>query len=77
MIRTNDVAKLLSNLQGVKNGFEKKKESLQDVYDSRLQAWQESDKGEEMINNIASLQEIVSKLFEVCCNVEDLFEPKF
>ena len=25
MIRTNDVAKLLSNLQGVKNGFEKKK----------------------------------------------------
>ena len=77
MIRTNDVAKLLSNLQGVKNGFEKKKESLQETYDGRLQPWQESDKGEEMINNIASLQDIVSKIQEVCFNVEDLFEPKF
>ena len=77
MIRTNDVAKLLSNLQGVKNGFEKKKESLQDTYDNRLQVWQGSDKGEEMINNIASIQDIVSKIQEVCFNVEDLFEPKF
>jgi len=77
MIRTNDIAKLLSSLQGVKNGFDKKKESLQDVYDGRLQPWQESDKGEEMISNIASLQDIVSKLQEVCFNVEDLFEPKF
>lgn len=77
MIRTNDVTKLLSNLQGVKNGFEKKKESLQETYDGRLQPWQESDKGEEMINNIASLQDIVSKIQEVCFNVEDLFEPKF
>ena len=77
MIRTNDVTKLLSNLQGVKNGFEKKKESLQDTYDNRLQVWQGSDKGEEMINNIASIQDIVSKIQEVCFNVEDLFEPKF
>ena len=77
MIRTNDVAKLLSNLQGVKNGFEKKKESLQETFDNRLQVWQESEKGEEMISNIASIQDIVSKLQEVCCNIEDLFEPKF
>lgn len=45
---------------------------MQDDYDSKSERWQESEKGEELQEQISSLENIVNAIQDAECDIEEL-----
>lgn len=74
MKRTTEISKRLSQLEDIKNFFEDLQNSKQDSYDNKSEKWQESDKGDEALEEISNLEDIVTDLSNAFDNSESLFE---
>ena len=65
------IAKFASKLEAIGNEMsdqgwlETAADDMQETYDNRSEAWQESDKGSEMSNLIDRLQDMVNKVREL------------
>lgn len=72
--RTLKVDAYLTQLNEIKNYFEKMQATRENIYENRSENWQESEKGETEQENIDSLEAINEKLSEAFDELEELFD---
>lgn len=74
MKKTQQIKKFVSQLQDMTEAISLMSNNLQETYDNRTEKWQDSEKGEQCMEDIESLNEISSAIELTLDEINTLFE---